>query len=63
MKWIIPGLLFAAAVGIFFWARRMANKPVEFGKVRFIPYTALMFLAAVGIVVLAAYATSLLKGP
>jgi len=62
MQWVLPGLLLATAVSVFLWARHMASKPVEFGKIRYVPYTALMFLSAVGIVVLAAYAASLLKG-
>ncbi len=62
MQWVVPGLLLVFAVAVFMWARHMASKPVEFGKVRFIPFTALMFLAAVGIVLLAAYSVSLLRG-
>ena len=60
MQWVVPGLLMVAAFSVFMWARHMANKPAEPGEVRLIPYTGIMFVAIVGMILVVAYAATLL---
>ena len=52
----------AISVGLFFFALKMGNRPIVPGEVRMFPYTALMFIAVMGIIVLVGHLLTLLTG-
>lgn|GEM_PF-3368971 len=59
--WLILYLISTLALGIFLWARARANKPPELGTVRYVPYTGLMFLAILILLLCFAYGAELLR--
>jgi len=62
MDWQTPSLIAAGAGAIFLWARYMANKPRELGHIRYVPYTAVMFLALFVIILCLSYVVTQMKG-
>ena len=60
MGWTPTLVGLAIATVIFAWANWRARRPVELGKVRMVPYTAVMFAALVVILLMVAHAMTLL---
>ena len=59
--WLTPLLIAAVALSIFLWARFRANHPPEIGKIRLAPYTGIMFIALLIILLCFAYGLELLR--
>ena len=60
MGWTPTLIGLAIGMALFAWANWKARKPVELGRVRMIPYTAVMFTALVVILLMVAHAMTLL---
>ena len=52
----------AIAIGLFFFSLKMSNRPIVPGEVRMFPYTALMFISVIAIIVLVGHLLTLLTG-
>ncbi len=60
MGWTMTITGLVIAIAVFGWANWRARQPVQFGRVRMIPYTALMFAALVVILLMVAHVFTLL---
>ena len=60
MGWTPTLIGLAFGVALFAWANWQARQPVEFGRVRMIPYNGLMFAALVIVLLMVAHAMTLL---
>jgi len=60
MGWTPTLVVLAVSLLIFFGARYRAAKPVELGKARLLPYTAIMFIAAIVFVLMVTHIFTLL---
>lgn len=60
MGWTPTLVVLVVSLMIFFGARYQAAKPVELGKARLLPYTAIMFLAAIIFILMVTHIFTLL---
>ncbi len=60
MGWATTISVLLVASAVFGWANWRARKPVEFGRVRMVPYTAIMFAALLVVLLMVAHIMTLL---
>lgn len=61
MGWTPTLVVLIISLLAFFGARYRASQPVEFGKPRLLPYTAIMFLAAIVFILMVTHVFTLLE--
>ncbi len=60
MGWTATLSILCVGLLVFLWANWQARKPIELGRVRMVPYTPIMFIALLVVLLMVAHVMTLL---